>query len=137
MANYRTPTNIRFPPDLHPKIKAIAEERDISFAQVVIEACYQYIDGKIPGLCPSCHHQNDPDSKFCGQCSASLGSDFKHLPIQAEAISNLSMDIQAFENLESIDEYITKVQNEIGAVNIHLEALVRLRQDIANKMKKQ
>lgn len=82
MANYRAPTNIRFPPDLHADIKKLAEERDVSFTQIVIEACYQYIDGVVPGLCPSCHTQNNPDSQYCQKCGSSLLSGVSEQSIQ-------------------------------------------------------
>ena len=72
MANYRAPTNIRFPPDLHKEIKELSEKRNVSFAQIVIEACYQYLDKSAPGLCPSCHTQNPVDAQYCQKCGQPL-----------------------------------------------------------------
>jgi len=113
MVNYRAPTNIRFPPDLHADIKKLSEERNVSFTQIVIEACYQYIDGVVPGLCSSCHTQNNPDSQYCQKCGSSL------LPGVAEQSIQYQVD-EVKERLRKLEEekdtmfkrYLEKMKKE-------------------------
>ena len=107
MANYRAPTNIRFPPDLHKGIKKLAEERKVSFSQIVIEACYQYLGGSVPGLCPSCHTQNDPDAQYCQKCGASLTEEAKEKQMRLEEMMRDPETLKellkrALEHLEEI-----------------------------------
>ena len=109
MTNYRAPTNIRFPPDLHADIKKLAESRDVTFTQIVIEACYQYIDGVIPGLCPSCHTQNLADSQYCQTCGEPITGDeslrdhIKRLEMRIEQLERMvQVGKIAYENKELI-----------------------------------
>lgn len=114
MVNYRAPTNIRFPPDLHADIKKLSEERNVSFTQIVIEACYQYIDGVVPGLCSSCHTQNNPDSQYCQKCGSSL----------SPGIPDSSMQKQ----IEELQEQIAKLkEDKYKLLERHVEELLKKR----------
>jgi len=117
MVNYRTPTNIRFPPDLHTKIKEISANTHKSFAHVVIDACYQYVEGAIPGICLSCHHQNDPDSRYCQKCGEPLTEEAEQKQKNLKKLMlNPTLIKELFDeaNIDHVDE-----DNEIGvAINI-------------------
>ena len=106
MANYRAPTNIRFPPDLHADIKKLAEERNVSITQIVIEACYQYIDGVVPGLCPLCHIQNTPEAQYCQGCGTALNPDAQGR--QMETLNNV------IETLKQLDERMQVLEKKVA-----------------------
>lgn len=44
----RTSTSIRFPPELHEKLAAAAEERDLSLNFLVVRAVDEFLDRLIP-----------------------------------------------------------------------------------------
>jgi transposase-like protein len=125
MVNYRSPTNIRFPPELHEKIKSISAERMVSFAQVVIEACYQYVEGAIPGQCPSCHVQNDPEAQYCQSCGGPLTEEAEKT---VAAVTRLTLDpsfIRALFEKEGINQM--EERNNLG---IAINTIYRLQKKI-------
>ncbi len=142
MVNYRAPTNIRFPPDLHKDIKKIAEQRGVSFAQIVIEACYQYIDGSVPGLCPSCHIQNDPDAQYCQKCGSPLTEEAK---LEQNMFTRISLDPKAVKTLyermgvDHIDEIneTTLAMNTIFQLQKQIDELQSFAEWAKKKMKEE
>jgi predicted amidophosphoribosyltransferase len=79
---------IRIPISMYRKIKLIAHKRNLSVTNITIEALAQYLDNSTPGLCPSCHHQNEPDAKFCQHCGE---------PISSEIIESMRSEINALK----------------------------------------
>lgn len=52
-----------------------AEEKGLTFTDILIEALEKYLGDDLPGLCPSCHNQNDPESQYCQRCGTALTED--------------------------------------------------------------
>lgn len=48
MANARSTTAIRLPPDLHDRLKAAAEERDLSMNYLIVKALEDFLPRLIP-----------------------------------------------------------------------------------------
>jgi len=139
MANYRAPTNIRFPPDLHADIKKLAEKRDVSFTQIVIEACYQYIDGVVPGLCPSCHTQNNPDSQYCQKCGSSLLSGTsdpfkKYKDEKDKLISEVDRVLETLEPYKPLIELTREFSKEDILLLVRLSGALMKNKDLMREM---
>jgi hypothetical protein len=71
------PVNLRFPSDLFGAIQDYAKANEMKVSEVIFTACELFLDANTPGLCPSCHHQNEPSAKFCSECSNPLTEEVK------------------------------------------------------------
>jgi hypothetical protein len=94
--------NIQFPLELFDELSKIAKANGISFAAVVREACIQYLDTNTPDRCPKCRTQNEPDARFCKECSNPLTDEARMSVTQAEQFIKKSAVYQ--EVLDTIRE---------------------------------
>lgn len=92
------PTSVRLPVDVRNRIKSIAKTRNTTPSAIIIEACIEYLDKSTPGLCPSCHTQNNPDSQYCQKCGSSL----------VPGVSEQSIQYQ----VDEIKEQLRKLEEE-------------------------
>lgn len=106
----------RISESLVKKINDEAKSRNTTITAIVEEAFYKYFYGDVPGLCPSCQTQNEPDAKFCSQCGFSFDlsqSDPESLPIPKSLESYISKQREKQEKLEQkieqMDEQMVKV----------------------------
>jgi len=82
---------VRIPVSLYIKLKQLAHKKQTTLTDIAIESFLQYTSNNVPGLCPSCHTQNLPDSQYCQTCG--------------EPISN--------ETTESLKQHILKLESRI------------------------
>lgn len=62
----------RVPGHLYDGLFAKSKLKGVTLTDVLIEALEKYLGKDIPGLCPNCGLQNDPDAKFCSGCGIPL-----------------------------------------------------------------
>lgn len=91
----------RIPESIYLGVNKKAEEKGVTFTEILIEALEKYLGADLPGLCPSCHTQNDPDDDYCSKCST---------PLTSDTIVSLQSQIDELkEQLMSMDERIGEV----------------------------
>jgi hypothetical protein len=103
---------IRFPDDMHQQISDIAREREVTFTDIVLDACAHYLSNTIPGLCPSCHTQNDPSSQYCSASGT---------PLEEEGRESILELITTQQKLEAEIEELKK------ALSLYLDVDDRMR----------
>lgn len=63
---------VRIPYSLWLKLSDEAKRREETVSDVVREACELLFNISSPGLCPSCHTQNNPEARYCSNCASPL-----------------------------------------------------------------
>jgi len=106
----------RIPEEVFTGIMKKAEERNLTFTDILIEALKRYLGDELPGLCPSCHTQNDPDAKFCSQCGQSFeqSSDEINLPPIPKSLE--SYILKQREKQEKLEQKIEQMNEQINKI---------------------
>lgn len=107
MAEKKQHFTARISESLVKKINEEAKSRDTTVTAIVEEAFNRYFYGSVPGLCPSCHTQNDPDAQYCQKCGASLTEEAKEKQMRLEEMMRDPETLKellkrALEHLEEI-----------------------------------
>lgn len=99
----------RISESLVTKINNKAKERNTTVTAIVEEAFNKYFYNTVPGLCPSCHTQNLPDSQYCQKCGEPITGDeslrkyVKRLEMRIEQLERMvQVGKIAYENKELI-----------------------------------
>jgi len=99
----------RIPTPIYLTLKKQAEEREITFTDILIEALERYIGGNIIGVCSGCHTKNSPDSRFCSLCG---------LPLDEEVNTNRINELEKhIEDMRRRIELIETYPSEFKIIN--------------------
>lgn len=63
---------LRIPREQYNNLQDIAKARDISLTELIISIFDDFLNTNLPGLCPSCHTQNNPEARYCSNCASPL-----------------------------------------------------------------
>jgi len=102
MADDKAHFSSRISAVLVQKIKERAKQDNTSITAIVEDAFKQYFKDDLPGLCPYCHTQNNPEAQFCQKCGRALTEEAQMSVTQAEQFIKKSAVYQ--EVLDTIRE---------------------------------
>jgi predicted amidophosphoribosyltransferase len=133
------PTSVRLPVDVRNRIKSIAKTRNTTPSQIIIEACIEYLDKSTPGLCPSCHTQNNPDSQYCQKCGSSLLSGTsdpfkKYKDERDELISEVDRVLEILEPYKPLIELTREFSKEDILLLVRLSGALMKNKDLMREM---
>jgi predicted amidophosphoribosyltransferase len=83
-----------------------AEAEGLTFTDVLVEALERYLGDELPGLCPLCHIQNNPEAQYCQGCGTALNPDAQGR--QMETLNNV------IETLKQLDKRMSVLEKKVS-----------------------
>jgi predicted amidophosphoribosyltransferase len=121
---------IRIPISMYQELKSIAKKKsvylkkNITLTDIAIEAFNKFLDTSTPGLCPSCHTQNEPSAQFCSSCG---------IPLEEEGRESITELITTQQKLEAEIEELKKSLSLYRDVNDRMSKLEENMSKLKNK----
>lgn len=84
-----------------------ADEKGVTFTEILIDALEMYLGSNIPGLCPKCHTQNDLDADYCKKCRQPLSDKAKEDMRKTEELIQSSPECMAI-----FQEFLHKMEQK-------------------------
>jgi hypothetical protein len=101
----------RIPEAVYLGISKKAEDKGVTFTDVLIDALEKYLGNDLPGLCPSCNYQNSPFDLFCSICGSALGDDAPPIDVH-QILSTLTELSNRIDTMQPIIEWTKKKMEE-------------------------
>lgn len=130
---------VRIPVSLYHKLKKIAHDKQTTLTEIAIESFKQYTSNTTPGLCPSCHTQNLPDSQYCQKCGSSLvpgvpESLIKYVAERDAILQDIDRVLETLEPYKPLIELTREFSKEDILLLVRLSGALMKNKDLMKEM---